>query len=275
MNGMPEGEGRGWAKGRSAKDDPRIARAAASHRGKTYVSRVLPEQDRRRISPTAHPQWTPALAYAIGLIATDGSIARGRTIGFPSADRELVRHLLQCLGKHNKISRVRTRTGGVLYRTQIGDAAFCRWLLVVGITPRKSLTIGPLDVPDDHLFTVARGLLDGDGSIINKRTRADVGRRDDYYWEYLQTKFVCASRPHLEWLKERLNAALCIDGLIIKRAARGGRHDCYTLRYSKVASHRLLPALYRETRAPRLTRKWRVWASYARRHGLQPRDTRP
>src|SRR5258708_38997394 len=89
----------------------------------------------------------------------------------------------------------------------------------------------------------------------------------------MQTKFVCASRPHLEWLKERLNAALCIDGLIIKRAARGGRHDCYTLRYSKVASHRLLPALYRETRAPRLTRKWRGWGGEGRRPAVPRRDT--
>jgi len=170
------GEGKGWSKGRSAKDDPRIARAAAGHRGKRYVSRVPPSEDGRRRSPVAKPQWSPRLAYAVGLIATDGGITRGRNLGFPSADRELVRHLLACLGKDNKISRIRGRTGGTYYRTQIGDAAFCRWLMSIGIAERKSLTIGPLDVPDGHLFTVARGLLDGDGSIINETTRADVGR---------------------------------------------------------------------------------------------------
>ena len=270
---MVAGAGKGWAKGRSAANDPRIARAAAAHRGKQYVLHVPPEQDGRRITPAARLDWTPALAYAVGLIATDGSIARGRTVGFPSADRELVSHLLTCLGKHNKIGRIRTRTGGVLYRTQIGDAAFCRWLMSIGIGPRKSLTIGPLVVPDDHLLTLTRGLLDGDGSVINKRARADVGRRTDYYWEYLQTRFVCASRPHLEWLRDRLMLALDVDGLIIKRAARGRKHDCFTLRYGKVASQRLLPALYFDTRAPRLERKWRVWADYADRHGLDPRGT--
>src|SRR2546430_282050 len=81
----------------------------------------------------------------------------------------------------------------------------------------------------------ARGLLDGDGSIINKRARAAVGRRNDYYWEYLQTKFVCGSRPHLEWLKKRLRKSLGVDGLIITRAARGRKHACYTLRYGKIA----------------------------------------
>jgi hypothetical protein len=260
------GEGKGWSKGRTAKDDPRVARAAAAHRGKHYVPRVPPSEDGRRRSTVAQPQWTPRLAYAVGLIATDGCITRGRNLGFVSADRELVRHLLDCLGKNNRISRVRGRTGGTYYRAQIGDAAFCSWLMTIGIEPRKSLTIGPLDAPDKYLFTVVRGLLDGDGSIINKMARADVGRRNDYYWEYLQTKFVCGSRPHLEWLRESLTRSLGIQGLIITRAARGNRHASYTLRYGKLASHRLLPQIYGDHSAPRLSRKWRVWADYVRRH---------
>jgi hypothetical protein len=96
--------------------------------------------------------------------------------------------------------------------------------------------------------------------------RADTGRRSDYYWEYLQTKFVCGSRPHLEWLRESLASAMGIDGLIIKRAARDRRHDCFTLRYGKRASHVLLRALYRDRRAPCRTRKWLVWEHYLQRH---------
>src|SRR5438445_2711489 len=85
---VPAGEGKGWAKGRSAKDDPRIARAAAGHRGKQYLPRVPAELDRRRKSAPAVIRWTPEFAYALGLLATDGAIVRGRTISFPSADRE-------------------------------------------------------------------------------------------------------------------------------------------------------------------------------------------
>ena len=268
---MAAGEGKGWAKGRSAKDDARIARAAAGHSGKNYIPRVPPEKDgRRRGRLPFEPNWTPALAYAVGLLATDGGITRGRNVGFPSADRELVVHLLTCLDKSNKISRQRTRTGGICYRTQFGDVAFCRWLLSIGIGERKSLTIGALSVPDEHLFTCARGLLDGDGSIINKRAPADVGRRDDYYWEYLQTKFVSGSKPHLDWHKNALDASLGINGLIITRAARGHKHASYTLRYSKRDSHKLLPALYHDPRAPRLNRKWKTWTKYAEKHGLNP-----
>ena len=50
----------------------------------------------------------------------------------------------------------------------------------------------------------------------------------------------------------QLNESLGIDGLVITRSARAERHACFALRYSKRASHVLLPALYRDP-DPRLT----------------------
>jgi hypothetical protein len=38
------------------------------------------------------------------------------------------------------------------------------------------------------------------------------------------------------------------------------------LRYGKIASHRLLPQIYRDQSVPRLSRKWRTWACYVKRH---------
>ncbi|MEP7003210.1 MAG: hypothetical protein ABI888_01590 [Chloroflexota bacterium] len=207
------------------------------------------------------------------MLATDGCQTDARHIAFPSADRELVEILLHCLHKENKVAEIRSRTGAVMYRTQIGDVALNRWLTTIGITPRKSLTISEVDVPDELFMPFARGLLDGDGSVMNKLARADTRRRQDYYWECLQTRFVSASRPHLVWLRGKLEEMLGVDGLIIRRKARGRRHDCYTLRYSKLDSHRLLPALYADRTVPRLTRKWLVWAAYIQRHGLDV--TRP
>ena len=268
---VPAGEGKGWAKGRSALDDPRIARAAAGHRGMRYVPQVPPEEDRRRISAPVVTRWTPTFAYAIGLMATDGCVADRDHVCFTSADRELVELFARCLGKANLISACQTRNGGRAYRIQFGDVGFCRWLASIGITGRKSLTIGPLRVPQFLLLDLVRGLLDGDGSVINKLARADTGRRSDYYWEYLQTKFVCASRAHLEWLHDALASAISVDGLIIERTARDRRHACFTLRYSKRASHILLAAIYRDPLAPRLTRKWDVWRRYLDRHP----DVRP
>ena len=264
---MAAGEGKGWAKGRGANDDPRITRAAAGHRGKHYTPRVPPEQDRRRKTAPAVIEWSSDFAYALGLLATDGAIVRGRTISFPSADRELVEHVLRCLGKNNAISQFRTERGGIVYRTQIGDVALCRWLQTIGITPRKSLVLGAVDVPD-HLFAdLLRGLLDGDGSIINKRARADTHRSRTYTWEYLRTSFLSASRPHIVWLRDRINTALDIDGYIATaRSRERPQRVMYTLRFGKRHSLKLLPVIYADPDAPRLTRKWRVWANYLERH---------
>ena len=254
------GGGKGWAKGRNAKNDPRIARAAAAHRGMQYTAHVTADRDgRRRGMQAFDPTWTPTLAYAVGLIATDGGLVRGRSLSFPSADRELVELLLRCLRKSNTISVERGEAGGIYYRTQIGDVAMYRWLVSIGIEPRKSLTIGAIEVPDKFLFPLVRGLLDGDGSIMNKVARADTKRRRGYRWEYLQTKFVSASRKHLVWLRARLAEATGLDGYLMTQKAKGRHRACYALRFGKHASVRLLPLLYSDPTAPRLTRKWRVW----------------
>jgi hypothetical protein len=95
------------------------------------------------------------------------------------ADRELVEIVLRCLGKQNKIGEQRSKKGTVFYRAQMGDVAVCRWLRGVGITPRKSLTLGALAVPDAFLPECARGLMEGDGSILNS-SRHQQGRRTRY-----------------------------------------------------------------------------------------------
>ena len=262
--------GKGWAKGLTAASDPRVLRAAAGHRGLTYTAHLTPERDRRRVSPPVPTTWSPTLAYAVGLIATDGCLTGGDTIAFTSADRELVQILLRCLRKSNRVSSSPTRTGGVVYRAQIGDVALYRWLVGIGVTPRKSFTIGAVDIPDALFLHFVRGLLDGDGSIMNKVARADTGRRSDYYWEYLQTKFVSASREHVEWLRERLRAIAGVEGYMMKRTATPGHGECYALRFGKTTSVRLLPLLYADPIAPRLSRKWEIWARYAQRHDLDP-----
>jgi len=263
---VPTGEGKGWSKGRKAADDPRVAKNAEAHRGRTYQSHLAPDRDRRRLSPPASTIWTPALAYAVGLLATDGCQTDGRHLAFPSADRELVEILLRCLGKTNKIAEIRTRTGGTMYKTQIGDAALCRWLLSVGITPRKSLTLGALNVPDEYLLECARGLLDGDGDITNFVHAPTKKTYPNYRYERIVVGFNSASRAHLDWLRAKLEPLVDAPGWLGVRPATDERHEFCTLRYGKRDGLRLLPLLYRDPAVPRLERKHRIWLSYLERH---------
>jgi hypothetical protein len=263
---VAKGEGKDWSKGGKAENDARIAKNAEAHRGKTYRSHIAPDRDRRRKSPLASIEWTPTLAYAVGLLATDGCQTDGRHLAFPSADRELVEILLRCLGKTNKIAIERTRTGGVVYRTQIGDVRFCRWLLAVGVTPRKSLTLGPLNVPDDLVLECARGLMDGDGDITNFTHAATKKAYPNYRYERIVLGFNSASRAHLEWLRAKLEPYAKAPGWLGIKAATAERHEYVKLRYGKRDGLRLLALLYRDPTVPRLERKYRIWQSYVERH---------
>jgi hypothetical protein len=60
-----------------------------------------------------------------------------------------------------------TRTGGIAYRAAFSDVELYRWFMSIGLTPAKSLTLGGIDVPDAFLLPVVRGLLDGNGSVVN------------------------------------------------------------------------------------------------------------
>lgn len=111
-------DGKAWAKGKSAATDPRIARNAAAHRGMTYTRRMPVELDRRLFNGSGHSarrtvelEWSPVMAYVVGLMATDGCLLSMRKqLNFKSEDEQLVRTFLECLGRPPV--------------TQFGDAAF-------------------------------------------------------------------------------------------------------------------------------------------------------
>jgi len=152
--------GKDWAKGLTAKTDPRIARMAESRRGKPRG----PYRLRRRSAWL----WTHELAYAVGLIATDGNLSpSGRHISMSSAERVVLETFLRCVGRAAKIGEVKGGYGDHGLRVQIGDVGLYRWLESIGLTPRKSLTIGSIKIPDALLPHLLRGLVDGDWSIID------------------------------------------------------------------------------------------------------------
>lgn len=266
------GEGKGWAKGKTAATDLRVARNAASHRGMTYR-----RHERTRDGLDHDPSdgcvarglplaWSETMAYLVGLIATDGCLIRdGRHLTFDSADEDLVKTFLRLMGRPLTYRVKRTEAGGTCYQAQFSDAAFHRWLISIGLTPRKSLTLGPIDVPDDFLHALVRGLLDGDGSVLHywyDGTGKAKGRR----YEALVTVFSSASRLHLEWVREGLARSLAINGALCPQPPTERGTVMWRLAYAIRESCALLPRLYPSRDVPRLQRKWAVWDDYATRH---------
>ncbi len=256
--------GKDWAKGLTAKTDGRIAPAAAGHRGKQYVRRTPHELCRWPLLPL---KWSNEMAYVVGLTATDGCLVTGRrAINFKSGDRELVETYLRLLGRTNPVKNQKTRARGIRYFTQFHDSLLYEWFRSVGLTPRKSLTIGALPVPDEFFLPLMRGLLDGDGSIINKIYRADTGSKRDYYWEYLITSFNSASAEHVRWLQGAIARILGLSGSVQMSTTTAG-NPYFGLRFGKLASSALLPLLY-TAGAPCLGRKRQIWDRYASRQLL-------
>jgi hypothetical protein len=210
-------------------------------------------------------EWSAEMAYIVGLTATDGCLATdSRAITFKSADRQLVETYRQLLGRSNKIGIERSKAGGIAYRVQFKDTRLYGWFQSVGLTPRKSLTLGAIDVPNEFLAPLVRGLLDGDGNITNGVWRADTTRRSDYYYEWLRTRFYSASPAHLDWLKTQLHKELNLRGWIWENLRRGEGIGC--LSYGKHDSIKLLRWVYSDPSAACLLRKRAMWDNYVYRH---------
>jgi hypothetical protein len=226
----------------------------------------------RRPSGGTPVAWSESMAYALGLVATDGCLGRdGRHIIFDSSDRQLVETFLDCVGRPDaSVGQRRTRTGGVAYRAQLSDRRLYDWLVERGLTPAKSLTLGALDVPDDLFRHTARGLLDGDGSIYVKRQRPTRRLHPDYSYLRLWTYFTSASRAHVEWLRTRIRAAYGIGGWL-ECDERADRRPFYRLRFGKRDSIVLLSSLYASAESPALVRKRDIWIRYRETQlGLRP-----
>lgn len=196
-------------------------------------------------------KWSPKLAYAVGLLTTDGNLSiDGRHIVFTSKDIQLLETFKKCLELKNKIG---LKTDGYskkvlskkYYRVQFGDVIFYKWLLGIGLTPHKSKTISKLRIPDEYFFDFLRGCFDGDGSSYS-------------YWDprwrssfMFYTAFSSGSLFYLKWLRNKLRDFLKIKGYITS-----GRR-VWQLKYAKRESKILISKMYYKENLPCLRRKYK------------------
>src|SRR3989344_4125860 len=190
---------------------------------------------------------SPEVAYAIGLLATDGCVSKDkRHIDFTSKDRELVDSFKKCLSLSVKVGKKRNglKKDKKYYRVQFGDVNFYRWLLKIGLTTRKSKTLSALKIPDKYFFDFLRGCFDGDGTIYS-------------YWDsrwassfMFYMVFCSGSKCFLEWIQEKTIELLSIKGNITV----GG--SIFLLKYAKRESLILFEHLFYADNIPYLLRKY-------------------
>ena len=132
--------------------------------------------------------WSSDLACVIGLIATDGNLSPdGRHLLVRSKDRDI------------------------------------HWLLDIGLTTAKSLTLRPPAAPDEYFADFFRGCIDGDGSVLVYTNRYHVPKCERYVYERLYLSIVSASHLFIEWLRMSVTRLTGVTGSIAVRQ-KPGRH---------------------------------------------------
>ena len=199
--------------------------------------------------------WSVELAYAVGLMATDGNLSSdGRHMSFISRDGELVDTLRRCLGLTARTRPTQTSRGGILYRVQWGRRTLYDWFLTIGLMPAKSRRLAALAVPDDYFVDFFRGCIDGDGTVLCYTDRYHAGKKADYVYERLYVSLVTASEPFAEWIRMKVERLVGVWGPIHRETKRG-HHPQWRLRYAKASSIQILRWMYYSPDVPCLARK--------------------
>lgn len=172
--------------------------------------------------------------YCIGVIATDGCLTqRHGTIDITSKDRDYVYLLKSILKIKNKISlKYNSYTTKKYYHVQWCHHKLYDFLISIGITPKKSLTIGKLDIPKKYFIEFLRGVIDGNGSVnISKHPQS----------QYLQwsLRIYSGSEKFIYWLKEKIEEYFKTYGSI----GFGLRHVIW-LKFGKTRIRKLLQLCY-------------------------------
>ncbi|MFA6158556.1 MAG: LAGLIDADG family homing endonuclease [Candidatus Paceibacterota bacterium] len=192
-------------------------------------------------------RWSPDFAYAIGLLATDGSLSKnGRHISFVSKDMEQISNFMKCLNVEVHIGKTFSGyDGNSAYRVQFSDVLFYRFLNSNGLLNNKSKTIGEIAIPHELFFHFLRGCFDGDGTIYS-------------YWDkrwkssfMFYVSFVTASPLFMEWLRREMRERIGVSGHV----KRDKRASTQQLTYAKSESRKILAEIYKDADATSLSRK--------------------
>ena len=174
------------------------------------------------------------LWYLVGLIATDGNLSLdGRHINITSKDHDYLEKLKITLGLKNKIGKKFNSNHQMSHQIQIANKNFYEFLLSIGLTPKKSLTLGDLKVPDACFSDFVRGVIDGDGCI---RSWIHPSNKKEQW----SLRIYSAAPKFTAWLHARIKQNLLAEGRIHKDS----RARTSVIKFGKLAAKRILGQCY-------------------------------
>ena len=199
------------------------------------------------VPPKVLAAWpSPSLAYVVGLITADGNLQKGNNVvRLALTDYELLQHYRACLQSNSTIKTRKKQLDSTgqkrVYEIAFSDRAYRAFLERLGLTPAKSLTLGPLAIPSAVFPDFARGCWDGDGGWHIRRR-----------YKSLRAYLTSGSPAFLTWMKE------CIQ----RQTGLQGGISGVMLRYNGPKAVALGHWMYYAPDLPALTRKRAVWEQF-------------
>lgn len=181
------------------------------------------------------------LWYVIGIIVSDGNLSLdGRHLNITSKDLVLIERIKAALFLTNKIS-MKARGGETVKKygfLQFGDAKFYRYLLTIGLTPKKSITLGKISVPEQYFPDFLRGVIDGDGNIHRWNHPQNGGEQ----WEL---RITSAAPIFSKWLFDTTQKYFKVKGILVSgKDLRHNRNPRFVIKFGKMAGREIVRRYY-------------------------------
>ena len=178
--------------------------------------------------------------YIVGYIVTDGNLSKdGRHINITSKDWQHLFEIQERLEINSKIGwKARGGSKEKKYsQIQFSDVRFYRYLLSLGIHPRKSLTLKEILIDKAYFPDFLRGVIDGDGNI-HTWIHSTNGYRQ---WAL---RIVSASSFFASWLKSEIEAYFGVRGKLYTYKHAGKKNFICILKFGKLATKVILQNTY-------------------------------
>ncbi|MDD4980438.1 MAG: LAGLIDADG family homing endonuclease [Candidatus Omnitrophica bacterium] len=173
------------------------------------------------------------LWYLVGLIATDGCLCPdGRHIDITSKDSQFLQAIKDATGLKNKIGIKYNSKNQRCFHIQVGNKNLYNFLLSIGLTQNKSLTLGALEIPNQYFVDFLRGVIDGDGCIRRWVHPTNKG-------EQWSLRIYSGSEEFVHWLSDTIAGLLEVFGKI-----HNSRNNFWVLKYGKMAAREIAKQCY-------------------------------
>ncbi len=183
-----------------------------------------------------------SLWYFVGLIATDGNLSKdGRHIEVTSKNKSHLLYVKTSLNSNIKISK---KSGGAskkfYHRLQFSDVKFYRFLLSIGLMPKKSLILGKIKINRKYFPDFLRGVVDGDGCITTWIHKTNLRRQ----WSL---RITSAAPIFVKWLKEEIEKYFSVRGKLYGYKYKNKKNAIYILKFGKLPTKIIIENIYKNS----------------------------